>query len=69
MVCRAAGQLADGMAQAVATLRKLLTAESESIRLAAARSILEIGPRLRETAELEERLAAVESRMAAAPVG
>jgi hypothetical protein len=67
MVARAAGQLADGMAQAVATLRGLLRAESESVRLAAARSILEIGPRLRETAELEERLAAIESRIDAAP--
>jgi len=69
MVARAAGQLADGMAQAVATLRGLLRAESESVRLAAARSILEIGPRLRETAELEERLAAIESRIDAAPKG
>jgi len=69
MVCRAAGQLADGMAQAVATLRELLTAESESVRLAAARSILEIGPKLRETVELEERMAAIEAQAGAAREG
>jgi HEAT repeat protein len=69
MVARAAGQLADGMAQAVATLRELLTAESESVRLAAARSILEIGPKLRETVELEERMAAIEAQASAGREG
>ena len=39
LVERAAGQLADGMAEAAATLRRLLTAEAESVRLGAARSI------------------------------
>jgi hypothetical protein len=65
MVARAAGQLADGMAQAAATVRGLLTAESESVRLAAARTILEIGPKLREAVEVEDRLAAVEAQLGA----
>jgi hypothetical protein len=63
MVARAAGQLADGMAAAAATLRGLLTAKSEPVRLAAARSILEIGNKLREAVELEARLQAVEARL------
>src|SRR5262245_12875208 len=63
MVARAAGQLADGMAEAAATLRSLLQAESEPVRLAAARAILEIGNRLREAVELEARLQAVEARL------
>jgi hypothetical protein len=63
MVAQAAGQLADGMAEAATTLRRLLTAEAESVRLSAARSILEIGTRLRETVELEARLQAIEERL------
>jgi hypothetical protein len=67
LVERATGQLADGMAEAVATLRRLLTAEGESVRLGAARSILELGNRLREAVELEGRLRAVEDRLVATP--
>ena len=63
MVAQAAGQLADGMGEAVATLRRLLAADAESVRLAAARSILEIGNKLRETVELEARLQAIEERL------
>jgi hypothetical protein len=63
MVAQAAGQLADGMAEAAATLRRLLTAEAESVRLGAARSILEIGTKLRELVELEARLQALEERL------
>ena len=64
MLARAAGQMADGMAEAVTTLRQLLSAKSESVRLAAARSILEIGPRLHESLDLDERLRDVEGRLA-----
>jgi hypothetical protein len=63
MLARAAGQIADGMTQAVKTLRQLLSARSESVRLAAARSILEIGPRLHESLDLDERLREVEGRL------
>lgn len=63
MLARAAGQIAEGMVQAVTTLRQLLSAKSESVRLAAARSILEIGPKLHESVNLDERLREVEGRI------
>jgi HEAT repeat protein len=64
MVNRALGRLSDGMAEAADTVRALLKAESESVRLGAARSLLELGNKLRETVELEQRLAALETRLA-----
>jgi hypothetical protein len=63
MVSRALGTLADGMSDAAGTLRKLLDAEAESVRLGAARSILELGTKLRESVELEERMAELETQM------
>ena len=45
---------------AAQTLRDLLQAESESVRLGAARSVLELGGRLRESVEIEERLSNLE---------
>jgi hypothetical protein len=60
MVARATGRLADESSKAVATLAALLSAESESVRLGAARSILELGTKLREATEIEQRLAALE---------
>jgi hypothetical protein len=62
MVQRAVGQLADGMADAAARLRELLRAEGESVCLGAARALLELGVKLRESTELQERLAALEAR-------
>jgi hypothetical protein len=63
MVSRAVGKLADASARAVDTLRGLLSASSETARLGAARSILELGARLREAGELEERLRHLEERL------
>jgi hypothetical protein len=60
---RATGKLADGMARAAATLRRLLRANSEAVRLGACRATLELGIRLRENHELETRLAALETRV------
>ncbi len=60
LVDAACGKLADGATAAVETLRSLLTAESESVRLLAARSILEICCKFREVVELESRLAELE---------
>jgi hypothetical protein len=59
-VARATGKLADGMALAADVLRALLGAKSESVRLGACRAMLELGIKLRESAELEQRLAALE---------
>jgi len=58
---RATGRLADAGAEAAETLKALLKAESESVRLGAARAILELGSKLREAGELEERLRMLES--------
>jgi hypothetical protein len=63
MAEQALGRLTEGMTAAADTLRALLSARSESVRLAAARSILELGPRLREAAELEQRLRDLEDRL------
>ena len=63
MVARSLGRLADGMADAADTLRALLRAEGESVRLGAARALLELGTKLRESVELEERLAALEAAL------
>jgi AcrR family transcriptional regulator len=61
MVQRAVGQLADASAEAVTTLRALVTAaESETVRLGAARAVLELGSKLRESVELEERVRRLE---------
>jgi hypothetical protein len=64
MVGRALGRMARHMARAAGTLAKLLDAEHESVRLGAARALLELGVKLRETVELEQRLAAIEERLA-----
>jgi hypothetical protein len=39
----------------------LLRAKSRSVRLGAARAILELGTKLRESVELEQRIAALEA--------
>src|SRR6266540_2460033 len=53
----AVGQLAEAATSAVATLRVLLEADAETVRLGAARAILELGAKLRESVELEQRIA------------
>jgi hypothetical protein len=63
MVDRALGRATDGMSEAADMLRRLLRAKRENIRLGAARSLLEFGVRLRESVELEARLAAVEKHL------
>lgn len=60
MVAQVSGQLVDAGTEAVRTLRSLLTAESESVRLAASKAVLELGAKFRESTELEERIKALE---------
>ena len=62
MIEQAAGRLAKAASTAVTTLRKLLKAESESVRLGACRAILESCERLRQSADLEQRIAELERR-------
>ena len=63
MLSQAVGQLADASTEAVATLRALLNADAETVRLGSARAILELGAKLRES-ELERRIAALEAQQA-----
>ena len=66
MVQRALGRMAHGMAEAADVLRALLApAMPPAVRLGAARSLLELGVRLRESVELEARLASLEEQLAA----
>ena len=65
IVGQAMGALTEAMTEAAGTLRRLLQAEREPVRLGAARSILEFGQRLRESVELEARIAAMESTLEA----
>ena len=65
MLARAVGQLTDAATEAVATLRELLAADALAVRLGAARSILDLGRRLREALELDARLTELEGRLSA----
>jgi hypothetical protein len=63
MVQRTAGALTAAGSEAVRTMLELMKrAKTESVQLGAARSVLEIGMKAREFAELEERLAALEQQ-------
>jgi len=63
MTGRALGKLADGMAEAGDVLRALLKSDRDSVKLGACRALLELGVKLREVVELEERIAALETRI------
>lgn len=64
LVTGAVCKLAAASTEAADTLRALLGAESETVRLGAARSILELGTKLRESEEYEARIRALEERWA-----
>jgi hypothetical protein len=64
MVKRTAGMLTAASMEAVKTLLELQkTPAPPAVRLGAARSVIELGTKLRETAEFEARLAALEHHM------
>jgi len=66
MVSRTAGTLTAAASEAVRTLLELLkNPTSSAVRLGAARAVLEIGMKLREVSDLEERLSALEQQMSA----
>jgi hypothetical protein len=66
MFGRALGSLAEGAASGALMLRQLcLKAKSESVKLGAARALLELGPRMRDSVEMEERVRALEERLEA----
>lgn len=63
MVSRTSGTLTAAAGEAVRTLLELLkNPTSSSVRLGAAKAVLEIGMKLREMAELEQRVAELEER-------
>lgn len=62
MTTRALGKLVDNMTSAADTLGYLCRkGKSEMVRLSAARAILELGTKLRETIELSDRIDALEA--------
>jgi hypothetical protein len=62
MTSMALGRLVDNMASASETLGYLSRkGRSEMVRLSAARAVLELGHKLRESVELEERIASLEA--------
>ena len=64
MVSRAVGRLSEAMTAAALQLRRLvLKGRSEQVQLGACRAVLELGNRLRESVELEQRLSALEEVM------
>jgi hypothetical protein len=63
LISAALGELVECASEAVATLRALLSASDERVRLGAAKSTLEQLLRLRETLTLSQRLAALERTM------
>jgi hypothetical protein len=67
MIQRTAGALTAAATEAVRTLLELQKAAAPpAVRLGAARSVLEIGIKLREAADLEERLSALEQQLGVA---
>jgi hypothetical protein len=70
MVKRAAAALTAASVEAIKTLLSLqATSIPHAVRLGAARSILELGVKLREVADTEERLAALEAQVASQQAG
>jgi AcrR family transcriptional regulator len=58
----AMGRTARSMSAAASTLRKLLKAPSDAVKLGAARALLEHGIKLRDSVDHERRLQALEQR-------
>lgn len=70
LISTTVGKLADSASEAVATLRQLLReGNPPATRLGAARAILEMASRYRESEELERRLAALEEAVATKEIG
>ena len=63
MIDRAAGVLADASSEAAQCLRQLLKAKSETVRLGAARALLELAFKSRELLDYEERLQQLEDML------
>jgi hypothetical protein len=64
LFAEALGRLAGLAGKAANALGELLTSHRALVKLQAAKSVLDLGPKLREVGELAERLDALERRMA-----
>ena len=60
MLRQSVGQLAEATTEATTTIKSLLLCDKPAIRLAAAKAILDLAPKLAEFLELDERLRAIE---------
>jgi hypothetical protein len=60
MVDRAVGFLAAGMSTAASTLWHLVSSRNERVALTAARAVLELAVKIRESTEMEQRLVRLE---------
>ena len=69
MVARSVARLSATSTLAADCLRELLKARSETVRLGAARAVIELGARLREQEDLAERVRALEERLTAGAEG
>jgi hypothetical protein len=66
MVSAAAGRLADGMDAAAVVLRSIaLKGSNDGVKVRAARSVIELGLKVTELAELQDRVTAIEKRLTA----
>jgi transposase len=63
LLSEAVGRLTDATTEAAETMRSLLQSKSGSVRLSAARAIMEYAPKLREAVELERRMAQIEAEV------
>jgi hypothetical protein len=64
LVNAAVGRLSKSMGAAAGVLRTLLKSEDEDVKFKAARAVLELGTKIREAAEIEDRLADLERQAA-----
>ena len=61
MIGQALGRMANGMTEAADVLRALLKADAETVRLGAARSLLDLGVKLRDAVVLQEKVKELET--------
>lgn len=69
MLSAAAGKLAKATGKAIETLESLLTGESDSVRLGAARGIIDSTIRIHELTQVVSRISALEAALKVATAG
>jgi hypothetical protein len=67
LIDQALDKLTVASTEAADTLRELLKCAEPKVRLGAARTVIELGLKLRDAAEVEERIAQLEAALNAAP--